>query len=57
VTSARLDALARAANDEAVRIDQREGPARDVARRKQDTDDAQVAREKARLANREKFQP
>jgi hypothetical protein len=57
VTSTRLDALARAASDEAVRIDQREGPARDVARRKQDVDDAQLAKEKARLANKEKFQP
>jgi hypothetical protein len=57
VTSTRLDTLARAANDEALRIEQREGPARDIARRKQDTDDARLAKEKARLANKEKFQP
>jgi hypothetical protein len=57
VTSARLDALARTASAEAIRLDQREAPARDVARRKQDVDDARLTKEKARLANKEKFQP
>jgi hypothetical protein len=57
VTSARLDALARTASAEAIRLDQREAPARDVARRKQEVDAALLTREKARLANKEKFQP
>ena len=57
VASARLDALARTASAEAARLDQREAPARDIARRQQDADDARAAKEKARLANKEKFQP
>jgi hypothetical protein len=57
VASARLDALARTASAEAARLDQREAPARDIARRQQDADEARAAKEKARLANKEKFQP
>ena len=57
VASARLDALARTASAEAARLDQREAPARDIARRQQDAEDARAAKEKARLANKETFQP
>jgi len=57
VTSARLDALARTASAEAVRLDVSEAPARDIARRQQNADDTRLAREKARLVNKEKFQP
>ena len=57
VSSVRLDALARTASAEAIQIDQREAPARDLARRQQDADDARATKEKARVANKEKFQP
>ena len=57
VTSAHLDALARAATAEAVRLELREAPARDAAQRKQDADDARLGKEKARLANKAAFQP
>jgi len=57
VTSTRLDVLARTASAEAVRLDEREAPARNIAQREQQADDTRLAKEKARLANKEKFQP
>jgi len=57
VTSTRLDALARTASAESIRLDEREAPARDIAQRQQQADDTRLAKEKARLANKEKFQP
>jgi len=57
VTSTRLDALARTAGADAVRLEQREAPARDAAQRKQVADDAELAKEKARVANKASFQP
>jgi len=57
VTSTQLDELARAADAEAVRLDQNEAPIREIARRKQDTEDARAAQEKARIANKATFRP
>jgi hypothetical protein len=57
VTSAQLDALAVKATAEAVRLERREAPERDAAQRKQDADDARLAKEKARLANKAAFKP
>jgi hypothetical protein len=57
VTSTQLDGLARTADAEAVRLDQREAPLREIARQKQDADDARAAQEKARTANKATFRP
>jgi len=57
VTSTELDELARAADAEAVRIDQREAPLREIARQKQDAEDARASQEKARAANKATFRP
>jgi hypothetical protein len=57
VTSPRLDALARTADVQASRLDEREAPAREAARQKKQTDDARVSREKARVANKAAFRP
>jgi hypothetical protein len=57
VTSTPLDELARAADAEAVRLDQREAPLRAIARQKQDAEDARAAQEKARVANKATFRP
>lgn len=57
VTSTQLDELAKAADAEAVRLDQREAPLREIARQKQDAEDARAAREKARAANKATFRP
>jgi hypothetical protein len=57
VTSTQLDELARAADAEGVRLDQREAPRRELERKKQDADDARAAQEKARAANKPTFRP
>jgi hypothetical protein len=57
VTSTQLDELARAADAEAVRLDQREAPRREIERKRQDADDARAAQEKARAANKPTFRP
>jgi len=57
VTSPRLEALARTAGAEAVRLDQREAPGLEIARQKKETEDARAAEEKARLANKPAFRP
>ena len=57
VTSIPLDALARKADAEAVRLDQRDAPLREIARQKQDADDARASQEKARTANKATFRP
>ena len=57
VTSLRLDALARTAEAEAVRLDERDAPRREIARQKKEADDARTAQEKARLANKAAFRP
>jgi hypothetical protein len=57
VTSLRLDALARTAETEAVRLDERDAPRREIARQKKEADDTRAAQEKARLANKAAFRP
>ena len=57
VTSLHLDALARRAEAEAVRLDERDAPKREIARQKKEVDDTRAAQEKARLANKAGFRP
>ena len=57
VTALRLDALARTAEAQAVRLDERDAPQREIARQKKEADDTRVAQEKARLANKAGFRP
>ena len=57
VSAPRLEALARTADAQAVRLDQREAPQRELARQKQEADDARARQEKARVANRAAFRP
>jgi hypothetical protein len=57
VTSTELDALARSAALEAVRLDEREAPLREVARQKQEAEDARASQERARAANKAAFRP
>jgi hypothetical protein len=57
VSSPRLEALARAADVEALRLDQREAPQRELAREKKEAEDARVSQEKARVANKAAFRP
>jgi len=57
VTSPRLDALARTAVAQAMRLDEREAPQREVARQKKEVEDTRLAQEKARIANRADFRP
>ena len=57
VTSLRLDVLARAAEAQAVRLDERDVPRREMARQKKEVDDTRAAQEKARLTNKAGFRP
>jgi hypothetical protein len=57
VTSPRLEALARTADAQAARLDEREAPSREIARQKKEADDARASDEKARLANKAVFRP
>ena len=57
VTSPRLEALARTASAEAIRLDEREAPQREVDRKQKEADDTRAAQEKARLANKATFKP
>jgi hypothetical protein len=57
VTSPRLDALARLADAQAIKLDEREAPARESARQKKEADANRAAQEKARLANKAAFRP
>jgi hypothetical protein len=57
VTSVRLGALARAAETQALRLDERDAPRRERARQKEEADAARAAQEKARLANKAAFRP
>jgi hypothetical protein len=57
VTSRRLDALARTADAEAARLDEREAPKREIARQKKETEDLRSTQEKARLVNKAAFRP
>ena len=57
VADVRLDGLARKAGTQAGRLDDQEGPAREIARQKKERDDARVAAAKARAANKGVFRP
>lgn len=57
VTSPRLDALARTAAAQAVHLDTREAPQRELARQQKEKEDDRAAREKAREANKALFRP
>jgi hypothetical protein len=57
VTSTPLEALARSADAEAARLDEREAPLREIARQKQEADTAHASQEKARAANKATFRP
>ncbi len=55
--SKRLDALAQAAITEAVRLDVREAPQREIEKQKDQADAARLILEKARSANKPTFRP
>jgi hypothetical protein len=55
--SKRLDALARAAIAEAIRLDEQEAPQRETERQKKQNEENRTAQEKARLVNKPKFRP
>jgi len=57
VTSRRLDALARTADAQAARLDQREAPQREIARQKREADDSRTLAQKSRVANKAAFIP
>ena len=52
-----LDALARAAVAEAIRLDEQEAPQREIERQKEEDAKDRAGQEKARLANRPNFRP
>ena len=55
--SKRLDALARAASIEAIRLDEQEAPARAIERKKKQEDEDYARREHARNVNKTAFRP
>jgi len=57
VASPRLEALARTADAQAIRLDQIDAPGIETARLKKEAEEARAAEEKARLANKEVFRP
>ena len=57
MTSTALDALARTADAEAVRLDQREAPQRAIAKQKKDAEDARLSEEQTRATNKAAFRP
>lgn len=57
VFSKRLDALARTAVLEALRLDIQEAPEREIERKKKRDEENRIAQEKARLANKATFRP
>ena len=57
VTDTALDTLAQKATLQAVRLDVREAPQREVARVKKEQDETRAAAEKARIANKKVFKP
>ena len=57
VALTRLDNLARTASAEAVRLDVKEAPQREIARQKKESDDAIAALEKAKTENKAVFRP
>jgi hypothetical protein len=57
VTSPLLDALAQTADTQAIRLDEREAPEREIARQKKEVEDTRASQEKARIANKAAFRP
>ena len=57
VISTRLEALARTADAQAKRLDEREAPQREIARQKKEVEDTRLSQEKARIANKAAFRP
>jgi hypothetical protein len=57
VTDIRLEGLARKAESQAARLDEREAPAREISRQKKEHDDQRAAAAKARVANKGVFRP
>jgi hypothetical protein len=57
VTSARLDALSRTADAQALQLDLREAPQREIARQKKEVDDTRASEERARVTNKASFKP
>ena len=57
VTSVQLNALARTAEAQAVRLDEHDAPQRELARQKKEADDARASKEKMRVANKAAFRP
>jgi hypothetical protein len=55
--STRLDALARAASVEAIRLNEQEAPGRAIERQRQQEDEAYARQEKARTENKATFRP
>ena len=57
VFSKRLDPLAQAAIVEAIRLDEREAPQREIALQKQQDEEKRAGQAKARLVNKPAFRP
>ncbi len=57
VTSPRLEALTRTADAQAILLDEREAPQREIVRQKKEAEAARVAEEKARTVNKAAFRP
>jgi len=57
VTSPRLETLAQTSSAEAIRLDERDAPQREVERKQKEADDTRASQEKARLANKATFTP
>ena len=57
VAFTRLDNLARTASAEAVRLDAKEAPQREIARQKKESDEALAALQKAKTENKAVFKP
>jgi hypothetical protein len=57
VAFTRLDNLARTASAEAVRLDAKEAPQREIARQKKESDEALAALKKAKTENKAAFRP
>ena len=57
VALTRLDNLARTASSEAVRLDTKEAPTREIARQKKEDEEALAALKKAQIENKAVFKP
>jgi hypothetical protein len=57
VTSPQLETLARTADAQAIKLDAREAPERELERQKKEAEDARASQEKARITNKAVFRP